>query len=109
MPEWLIALFDNFTVLRIHSLFGFVLLGLFVVYFFSREGRDERGRKVIPIAALCAFAVLFVAMNWLGYVYGGGWALDNEVRAMQCAQLAYTVVLLTADVSILIVRNLNLK
>ena len=47
MPEWLIALFDNFTVLRIHSLFGFVLLGLFVVYFFSREGRDERGRKVI--------------------------------------------------------------
>ena len=109
MPEWLIALFDNFTVLRIHSLFGFVLLGLFVVYFFSREGRDERGRKVISIVALCTLTVLFVAMNWLGYVYGGGWALDNEVRAMQCAQLAYTVVLLTADVSILIVRNLNLK
>lgn len=105
MSLWFISLFDNLTVLRVSSVIGFVLLGLFIFYFFSKEGRDERGRKVISVASMWAFAVLFIAMNWLGYVYASQWGIENEVRAMNCAQLAYSAVLLTADVAILIVRK----
>ena len=45
MLETLAPIFDNVTVLRVHSLLGFALLALFFLYAFSKEGRDERGRK----------------------------------------------------------------
>lgn len=97
---------DNFTVLRVHSLLGFALLAFFLLYFFSKEGRDERGRKIVATSALCAFVVLFVVMNLLGYFYGGsGWGLANSTRALNIAQFAYTAVLLTADIAILILRG----
>ena len=68
MEQWMVALIDSDVALKVNSLLGFVWLGLFFVYYFSREGRDERGRKVIAIAALCAFIMLFIVMNVLGYV-----------------------------------------
>lgn len=71
MLETLAPIFDNVTVLRVHSLLGFALLAFFLLYFFSKEGRDERGRKIVATSALCAFVVLFVVMNMLGYFYGG--------------------------------------
>lgn len=109
MLETLAPIFDNVTVLRVHSLLGFALLALFFLYAFSKEGRDERGRKVIATSALCAFVVLFLAMNALGYFYGGSsWGLENSTRALNIAQLAYSSVLLTADIAILIVRNLKI-
>ncbi len=109
MLETLAPLLDNHTVLRINALAGFGLLALFLLYFFSKEGCDERGRKVIATSALCAFVVLFLAMNALGYFYGGSsWGLENSTRALNIAQLAYSSVLLTADIAILIVRNLKI-
>lgn len=109
MLETLVPIFDNVTVLRVHSLLGFALLALFFLYAFSKEGRDERGRKIIATSALCAFVVLFVVMNLLGYFYGGSsWGLENSTRALNIAQLAYSSVLLTADIAILIVRNLKI-
>ncbi len=108
MQERFIALLDNPIALKVSSITGLILLALFILYFFSREGRDERGRKVISIAALCAFVVLFVSMNWLGYMYST-WGIENQVRVLNCAQLAYTAVLVTADIAILIVRNMNIK
>ena len=106
MLETLAPLLDNHTVLRINALAGFGLLALFLLYFFSKEGRDERGRKIIATSALCAFVVLFVVMNLLGYFYGGrGWGLANPTRALNIAQLVYTSVLLTADIAILILRH----
>lgn len=73
MEQWMVALIDSDAALKVNGLLGFVWLGLFFVYYFSREGRDERGRKVIAIAALCAFIMLFIVMNVLGYVFGSGW------------------------------------
>lgn len=106
MLETLAPIFDNVTVLRVHSLLGFSLLAFFLLYFFSKEGRDERGRKIVATSALCAFVVLFVVMNMLGYFYGGnGWGLANPTRALNIAQLVYTSVLLTADIAILILRH----
>lgn len=106
MFETLVPFLDNSSVLRMNALVGFGLLALFLLYFFSKEGRDERGRKVIATSALCAFLVLFLAMNTLGYFYGGNsWGLENSTRALNIAQLAYSSVLLTADIAILILRN----
>ena len=60
MLETLAPIFDNVTVLRVHSLLGFALLALlFSSTPFSKEGRDERGRKIIATSALCAFVVPF--------------------------------------------------
>lgn len=108
MPNWLLSLFDNSIALKVNAIIGIILLAFFICYFFSKEGRDERGRKVIAIAAVCAFVVLFIAMNWLGYVYESQWGIKNGVRALNCAQLAYTAVLLTADIAVLIVRKMKL-
>lgn len=100
---------DSFAFLQVNSIVGFLLLALFIVYYFSREGRDERGRKIIAISALCGFVMLFIVMNALGYFYGGsGWGIQNSTRALNIAQLAYSAVLLTADVAILIVRKLKI-
>lgn len=78
-----------------------------MAYWFSREGRDERGRKVVSVAALAAFVMLFFALNAFGLLYSwvteGGW-----VRVANCLQLAYSVVLLTADVAILVARRSRL-
>ena len=52
MLETLAPIFDNVTVLRVHSLLGFALLAFFLLYFFSKEGRDERGRKIVATSAL---------------------------------------------------------
>ena len=45
MEQWMVALIDSDVALKVNSLLGFVWLGLFFMYYFSREGRDERGRK----------------------------------------------------------------
>lgn len=46
MLELVEKIFDNIIVLRINGILGFVLLFTFVCYFFSREGRDERGKRL---------------------------------------------------------------
>lgn len=107
MEPWLLLFFDNQTALQVSSLVGFLLLAFFIFYFFSREGRDERGRKVTAIASLAAFIMLFVSMNVLsGFT---DWACENPVRMRSCMQLAYSAVLLTADAVILIVRKLPIR
>ena len=107
MEPWLLLFFDNQTALQVSSFVGFLLLAFFIFYFFSREGRDERGRKVTAIASLAAFIMLFVSMNVLsGFT---DWACENPVRMRSCMQLAYSAVLLTADAAILIVRKLPIR
>ena len=106
MEQWMVALIDSDVALKVNSLLGFVWLGLFFVYYFSREGRDERGRKVIAIAALCAFIMLFIVMNVLGYVFGSGWGGQNVTRTMNCLQTAYSAVLLTAVLTVPVLEPL---
>lgn len=74
---------------------------------FSKEGRDERGRKIIATASLCSFVTLFVVLNMIPFFVT--WMMDNEIRLSNVIQSAYTVVLLVADVAILIVRKLKIN
>ena len=100
-------LFDSQIALRGNVILGCILLAIFIFYFFSKEGRDELGRKIIAIAALCSFVTLFVVLNMIPFLVT--WMMDNEIRLANVIQSAYTIVLLVADIAILIVRKLKLN
>ena len=105
MTNWVISLLDNSIALKINAAIGIILFVIFIIYFFSKDGRDERGRKIIAIASLSAFLVLFIIMNVLGGFIGNGWGIKNVTRTMNLLQTGYTIVLLAADIAILIVRK----
>ena len=105
MPTWLVSLLDNPLVLRVNAGIGIALFVIFIIYFFSKEGRDERGRKIIAIASLSAFLALYIIMNVLGCFWGKGWGIEKVTITMNILQTVYTIVLLVADVAILIVRK----
>ena len=60
MAQRLTVLFDNRTFMRINAVLGFIFLGYFIFFYFSKEGRDERGRGLVAAASLIAFVVLFL-------------------------------------------------
>ena len=107
MQNFLELLFDSQIALRGNVILGCILLAIFIFYFFSKEGRDERGRKIIAIAPLCSFVTLFVVLNMIPFFVT--WMMDNEIRLANVIQSAYTIVLLVADIAILIVRKLKLN
>ena len=41
MIEWLTVLFDSRVFMKANAILGFVLLGFFIFFYFSREGREE--------------------------------------------------------------------
>lgn len=100
-------LFDSQIALRTNVIVGCILLGFFIFYFFSKEGRDERGRKIISIASLCSFVTLFIVLNMMPLFLT--WMMDNEIRLANVIQTAYTIVLIVADIAILIVRQLKIN
>ena len=55
MVEWLTILFESRIFMKVNAGLGFLFLGFFVFFYFSKEGRDERGRGLIATASLIAF------------------------------------------------------
>lgn len=45
MEQWMVALIDSDAALKVNGLLGFVWLGLFFVYYFSREGGTSAGAR----------------------------------------------------------------
>ena len=78
MVEWLTILFDSRIFMKVNAGLGFLFLGFFVFFYFSKEGRDERGRGLIATASLIAFAMLFVLLNIVPYFFE--WSMDNIVQ-----------------------------
>ena len=105
MVEWLTLIFDSRVFLRMNAAFGFLFLGLFIWYYFSEEGKDERGRGLVAEASLIAFAVLFVLLNV--FAYFTEWAMENVVRLSNWLQTVYTLFLLTADVALAVLRKIR--
>ena len=105
MIEWLTVLFDSRIVLSTNTILGFLFLGFFVFFYFSKEGRDERGRGLIATASLIAYVMLFVLLNIVAFFFG--WCMDNIVRLANAIQTVYTLFLLTADVALLILRKIR--
>ena len=105
MIEWLTVLFDSRVFMKANAILGFVFLGFFIFFYFSREGRDERGRGLIATASLAAFIVLFVLLNAAAYFFG--WGMDNIVRLANLIQTVYTLFLLSADIALLVLRKIR--
>ena len=105
MVEWLTILFDSRIFMRINAALGFLFLGFFIFFYFSKEGKDERGRGLIATASLIAFAALFVFLNIAAYSFE--WCMDNIVRLANVIQTVYTLFLLTADIALLILRKIR--
>lgn len=105
MIEWLTVLFDSRVFMKANAILGFVFLGFFIFFYFSKEGRDERGRGLIATASLAAFVVLFVLLNAAAYFFS--WAMDNIVRLANLIQTVYTLFLLSADIALLVLRKIR--
>lgn len=108
MEQWMVALIDSDAALKVNGLLGFVWLGLFFVYYFPGRGGTERGRKVSP-SPLCVPYHAVYCDERAGLCVRSGWGGQNVTRTMNCLQAAYSAVLLTADVVILIARKLPVR
>ena len=105
MIEWLTRLFDNRTFMQINALFGFLFLGYFLFFYFSKEGRDERGRGLVATASLISYVVLFFLLNIFAFLMP--WAMDNIVRLANGIQTVYSLFLLTTDIALLILKKIR--
>ncbi len=103
--EWVNMIFDSRIFLTIDLVLGFLLLGFFVFYYVSKEGKDERGRGLVAEASLIAFVVLFVLLNV--YCFFLVWLMESLVRLANGIQLVYTLFLLSADAALLILRKIR--
>ena len=105
MIEWLTRLFDNRTFMQINAVFGFLFLGYFLFFYFSKEGRDERGRGLVATASLISYVVLFFLLNIFAFLMP--WAMDNIVLLANGIQTVYTLFLLTTDIALLILKKIR--
>lgn len=105
MIEWLTRLFDNRTFMQINAVFGFLFLGYFLFFYFSKEGRDERGRGLVATASLISYVVLFFLLNIFAFLVP--WAMDNIVRLANGIQTVYSLFLLTTDIALLILKKIR--
>ncbi len=105
MVELIEILFDSRVFMRVDAAIGFVLFGVFIYFYFSKEGRDERGRGIIATAALISFFVLFIVLNI--FAYSLSWVMLNIVRLANGLQFVYNLVLLSADVAFLILKKIR--
>ncbi|MBP1046837.1 hypothetical protein I6N96_11215 [Enterococcus sp. BWM-S5] len=73
MTDSLTNFFDNLPVNHWSSLLVGALSLVFFVYsiyfFFSKEGKDERGRKILATASFTAFIVTVVALFTFNIVF----------------------------------------
>lgn len=105
MIEWLTALMDSRDFMRANAVLGFIFLGLFIFFYFSKEGKDERGRGLIATASLVAYALLFVLLNIFAVFVP--WFMENVVRMANGIQTVYTLFLFAADLALLILRKIR--
>ena len=67
MPIIIMELFKNMTFIVVCKILLFVLTAIFIVFYFSKEGRDERGRGIIATSCVRGIIMLFVLLNICSY------------------------------------------
>lgn len=82
-----------------------LLLVMFCIYFFSKEGRDERGRAIIGTASLYSAISLFISLNLVGlFTY----TVMSDIRiftsALCLVMLIFEIVELTAIAILRVIR-----
>ncbi|MBM7689397.1 hypothetical protein BCR24_10570 [Enterococcus ureilyticus] len=110
MTESLKSFFDDLPVNHWSS---FLIIGLsliFIIYsvyfFFSKEGKDERGKKIISTASFISFIVTMITIFILGNFFYD--VASSSVNAYSWL-LNFMLVIISGSnvISILILRKLN--
>ncbi|MCI8860495.1 hypothetical protein E5329_21020 [Petralouisia muris] len=105
MVELIEILFDSRVFMKVDAVIGFVLFGVFIYFYFSKEGRDERGRGILATATLVSYFVLFIALNIFPYFLS--WMMLNIIRLVNGLQFMYNIILLSADIAFLILKKIR--
>lgn len=105
MIEWITNLLDSEIFMRANGIFGFILLGFFIYFYFSKEGKDERGRGLIATSTFVSYIAMFLILNI--FTMRLSFFMDNWNRMMNMIQTIYTLFLLIADISLLILRKIR--
>lgn len=110
MTESLKSFFDNLPVNHwsslVVALLSILCIGYSVYFFFSKEGQDERGKKIISTASFVSFIVtlviLFILNNLLYEVVS-----YNELTYSWVLNIVVLIISATEAIGILLLRKLN--
>ena len=99
------SLMDNTTFVWFNAIACIVLIVLFVLYAFSKEGRDEHGRAIIGSACLWGLLALFILMNIFGQftwtILSSPYVFTNAYR------LVFNLYMIVVLVAIAILRKVR--
>ena len=98
-------LLNTIEFVIISKILSVFLLAIFCIYFFSKEGRDERGRAIIGTASLYSSISLVISLNLVGLFTN---TVMSDIRIFTSAiclvMLVYEIVELTAIAILRIIR-----
>lgn len=60
------SLLNTIEFVIVSKILSVVLFVIFLIYFFSKEGRDERGRAIIGTASIYSACSLVISLNIVG-------------------------------------------
>ena len=108
MIESLKSFFDNLPVNHWSSLVIFALSITFIVYsfyfFFSKEGKDERGKKIISTASFISFVVTLIILFSISNLFYDV-ASYNELAFSWILNFAVLIIASTEAIGILILKK----
>ena len=99
------SLMDNATFVWVNAISCIILIVLFALYAFSKEGRDEHGRAIIGSACLWGLLALFLLMNLFGQftwtILSSPYVFTNAYR------LVFNIYMLVVLCAVAILRKLR--
>lgn len=99
------SLMDNATFVWVNAIACIILIVLFALYAFSKEGRDEHGRAIIGSACLWGLLALFLLMNLFGQftwtILSSPYVFTNAYR------LVFNIYMLVVLCAVAILRKLR--
>lgn len=102
MPIIITELFKNMTFVVTFKILLFILTGIFIAYYFSKEGKDERGRGIIATSCVRGIVMLFVLLN-ICSIYTFSITSDPLIYT-SAITLTYDLTLLTIIINIAVLR-----
>lgn len=102
MPIIIMELFKNTAFVATLKILLFVLTAIFIAYYFSKEGKDERGRGIIATSCVRGIVMLFVLLN-LCSLYTFSITSDPLIYT-SAITLTYDLTLLTIIINIAVLR-----
>lgn len=91
------SLLNTIEFVMISKILSVILFAIFLVYFFSKEGRDERGRAIIGTASIYSAFSLVISLNLVGEFTN---TVMSDIRIFTSAiclvMLIFEIVVLTA-------------